>query len=77
MTEEINNKPEATFERYPLELNVWKNNGIISYDISKKYKNKEGEWKKTTSFNQYDTLNIIDLLKNVEKEFGCNIKLNK
>lgn len=77
MTEENNNKPLATFERYPLELNIWKNSGIISYDINKKYKDKEGSWKKTTSFNQYDTLNIIDLLKHVEIQFGCNIKLNE
>ena len=37
---------------------VWDNDGFFSVDISRSYKNNEGNWQNTSSFSHSDLLNV-------------------
>ncbi|WP_300030591.1 hypothetical protein [uncultured Roseobacter sp.] len=45
---------------------IWDNDGFHSVDLSRAYKNAEGQWQNTTSFAQSDLLNLAKCAERAE-----------
>jgi hypothetical protein len=60
-----NRKPAAKVTLYPITAAIWKNDsGFYSVTVQRSYKNAEGEWKSSDSFNESDLLlaaKVLDL----------------
>lgn len=63
-------KPEQKFQAGGISASVWKNENIVngeprtmhSVTLQKRYKDKSGEWKTSTSFNDRDLPNAVVVL---------------
>jgi len=45
---------------------IWDNDGFYSVDLSRSYKNAQGEWNNSTSFGHADLLNLSKLAQRAE-----------
>jgi hypothetical protein len=45
---------------------IWNNDGFYSVDLSRSYKNSEGQWQSTTSYGHSDLLNIAKSAERAE-----------
>lgn len=45
---------------------VWDNDGFFSVDLSRAYKNAQGEWQSTSGFAQGDLLNVAKCAERAE-----------
>lgn len=45
---------------------IWNNENSYSVDISRSYKNGEGDWKRTSGFFQSDLLNVAKCAERAE-----------
>lgn len=45
---------------------VWDNDGFYSVDLSRSYKNNEGQWQSTSSFGHADLLNLSKCAQRAE-----------
>ena len=52
-------KPVKNFRSGGVDVAKWDNEGRTSYSVQKNYKDKEGNWKQTTSFNAWDLPHLI------------------
>lgn len=62
------NKPKV-FMKSNIKLTMWANKlddgrTMYSYNITKVYKDKEGEWQESNSFNLFDLNKVKSLLRN-------------
>jgi hypothetical protein len=65
-------KPEKTFRIGRLSATIWLNEGnegtkFYSVDIVRNYKDKDGNWKTTSSFSHDELLNVAILAKRAEQ----------
>ena len=64
-------KPEKTFRIGRLSATIWLNEGnegtkFYSVDIVRNYKDKDGNWKTTSSFSHDELLNVAMLAQRAE-----------
>ncbi|WP_116600119.1 hypothetical protein [Primorskyibacter marinus] len=52
---------------------VWNNDGFYSVDISRSYKNNEGQWQNTSSYSHSDLLNVAKCAERAEIWIGRKI----
>ncbi len=52
---------------------VWNNDGFYSVDISRSYKNNEGQWQSTSSYSHSDLLNVAKCAERAEIWIGRKI----
>lgn len=52
------NQPAFKVRLGLITATVWDNDGFYSVDLSRSYRDKEGNWQNTTSFSHADLLNI-------------------
>ena len=45
---------------------IWDNNGFHSVDLSRSYKDQNGDWQSTTSFAHSDLLNVTKCAERAE-----------
>lgn len=52
---------------------VWDNDGFYSVDISRSYKNNEGQWQSTSSYSHSDLLNVAKCAERAKIWIGRKI----
>ena len=52
------NQPAFKFRLGLITATVWDNDGFYSVDLSRSYRDKEGNWQNTMTFSHADLLNI-------------------
>ncbi len=45
---------------------IWSNDGFYTVDLSRSYKNAEGDWRNTASYSQSDLLNVAKCAERAE-----------
>ena len=72
MTTQTNNKPADTIRYGGLKAVIWRNqpktdDQKVRYTVNyiRSYKNSDGDWKDTTSFNEIDNLKLGHLIPKV------------
>lgn len=63
-----NNKPIRVYSMSNISCSVWKRDDMVSFTFQKSYKDKEDNWKHTTSFNAKDLLIISSLSESIAKK---------
>lgn len=73
----MNNKPKFTMRDGAIKATVWENTTekgtFCSVDLVRSYKDKNGEWKETTSLTGGDILRAANLLNEAYQEISTSI----
>ena len=64
------NQPAQKFKIGLITATVWENEGFYSLDVSRSYKNQEGDWRSTSSFAHNDLLNPAKCVERAEIWIG-------
>jgi hypothetical protein len=59
-------QPAYKFKIGLITATIWDNDGFYSVDLSRSYKNNEGQWQSTTSYGHSDLLNIAKSAERAE-----------
>jgi hypothetical protein len=54
----MSKQPAYKFRLGLITATIWDNDGFYSVDMTRSYKNTEGNWQNTTSFAHADLLNL-------------------
>ena len=68
--------PKQPAQKYKLGLvtaTIWENDGFYSVDLSRSYKDRDGEWQSTASFQHSDLLNLAKCLERAEAWIGRHV----
>jgi len=74
MNDEPKREPEAVFHDSGLRVKIWRNTSEktgrnhFNATISKSYKDQNGQWQQSKSFNRDDLLRLRDLVGNASME---------
>jgi hypothetical protein len=60
------NQPAFKFRLGLITATVWDNDGFYSVDLSRSYRDKEGNWQNTMTFSHADLLNIAKCAERAE-----------
>lgn len=60
------NQPAYKVRLGLITATVWDNDGFYSVDMSRAYRNSEGEWQNTATFSHSDLLNIAKCAERAE-----------
>ncbi|MEP4553139.1 MAG: hypothetical protein ABJR46_02080 [Tateyamaria sp.] len=58
--------PAYKFRLGLITATIWDNDGFFSVDLSRSYKNSEGQWQSTTSYGHADLLNVAKSAERAE-----------
>lgn len=56
---------------------IWNNDGFYSVDLSRSYRNSEGQWQSTTSYSHSDLLNLAKTAERAEIWIGRQVNAGK
>ncbi|WP_425079899.1 hypothetical protein [Ruegeria denitrificans] len=59
-------QPAFKFKIGLITATIWDNDGFFSVDISRSYKNGEGDWRTTSAFSHNDLLNVSKCAERAE-----------
>lgn len=59
-------QPAFKFKIGLITATIWDNEGFFSVDISRSYKNGEGDWRTTSAFSHNDLLNVAKCAERAE-----------
>ena len=62
----MSKQPAFKFKLGLIIATIWDNDGFYSVDLARSYKDKEGQWKNTTSYGHADLLNIAKSAERAE-----------
>ncbi|WP_390911852.1 hypothetical protein [Pseudosulfitobacter sp. SM2401] len=62
----MSKQPAFKFKLGLINATIWDNDGFYSVDLSRSYKNSEGQWQNTTSYGHADLLNIAKSAERAE-----------
>ena len=62
----MSKQPAYKFKIGLITATIWDNDGFYSVDLSRSYKNNEGQWQSTTSYGHADLLNIAKSAERAE-----------
>jgi hypothetical protein len=63
---DMTKSPAYKFRLGLITATIWDNDGFYSVDLSRSYKNSEGQWQSTTSYGHADLLNIAKSAERAE-----------
>ncbi len=66
----MSNSPIKKFRLGLITVAIWDNDGFYSVDVSRSYKDKNGDWQSTTSFAHGDLLNVAKCAERAEIWIG-------
>lgn len=69
----MSNTPAYKVRLGLITATVWDNDGFYSVDLSRSYKNAEGQWQNTSSFSHGDLLNLSKCVERAEIWIGRKI----
>lgn len=69
----MSNQPIQKFRLGLITATIWKNDGFYSVDLSRSYKNDQGEWQNTSSFHHSDLLNLSKCAERAETWIGRQV----
>ena len=58
--------PAFKFKIGLITATIWDNDGFYSVDISRSYKNQEGNWRSTSAYSHNDLLNVSKCAERAE-----------
>jgi len=67
------NQPTKKLRLGLITATIWDNDGFYSVDLSRSYKDDQGEWKNTTSFHHSDLLNLAKCAERAETWIGRQV----
>lgn len=73
----MSNTPTHKLRLGLITATIWDNDGFFSVDLSRAYKNGEGQWQNTTSFAQSDLLNLAKCAERAEIWIARQINANR
>lgn len=73
----MSNQPVQKFRLGLITATIWKNEGFYSVDLSRSYKNDQGEWQNTSSFHHSDLLNLSKCAERAETWIGRQVNASK
>ena len=62
----MSKQPAFKYRLGLITATIWENDGFYSVDMSRSYKNAEGQWQNTTSFSHSDLLNLSKCAERAE-----------
>lgn len=62
----MTNTPAHKIRLGLISATIWSNDGFHSVDLTRSYKDAEGNWHNTTSFSQSDLLNVAKCAERAE-----------
>lgn len=62
----MSNQPAHKFRLGLITATIWKNENFYSVDLSRTYKDGNGQWQTTTSYGHSDLLNIAKSVERAE-----------
>lgn len=62
----MGNQPEHKIKIGLVSATIWNNDGFYSVDVTRSYKDGEGQWKSTNSLFQSDLLNAAKCAERAE-----------
>lgn len=71
------NQPAHKVRLGLITATIWDNNGFHSVDLSRSYKDQNGDWQNTTSYSQSDLLNVAKCAERAEIWIARHANANK
>jgi len=71
------NQPAQKYRLGLITATIWDNDGFYSVDMSRSYKDDQGDWKNTTSFHHSDLLNLSKCAERAETWIGRQVNERK
>ncbi len=69
----MSNQPAHKLKLGLITATIWDNDGFYSVDVTRSYRDKDGDWKSTTSFSHSDLLNVAKCAERAEIWIGRQI----
>ncbi|NRP49803.1 hypothetical protein XMV201_001563 [Aliiroseovarius sp. xm-v-201] len=73
----MNNQPAHKLRLGLINATIWANDGFYSIDLTRSYKNAEGQWQNTNSLAHSDLLNAAKCLERAEIWIGRQVNAGK
>ena len=71
------NQPAQKFRLGLIVATIWDNDGFYSIDLSRSFKDAEGQWRNTSSFHHTDLLNVAKCAERAETWIGRQVNASK